>query len=167
MLPFIYSLIQHIYVYNQIIYNFGKEDKDINNSSTTKYNFDSFNETPSIIIYSSLYSSFCEDPICKNPKILPYYGEIEDAFTDPEKEHIIEQKTHSIKQKKHSKEQKKHSIEQKKHSIEQKKHSIVQKYPFSIVKKLQEDKKIENKYIPIGCKQDGTIAYAYVSLINK
>jgi hypothetical protein len=171
MLPFIYSLIQQIYEDNQDIYNFDKieKDKDVNNSSTG-YNFDSFEGTLPlpIVIYRSLYV---------NESSWPYYAEIKYAFTDPEKEHIIEQKTHSKEQKTHSKEQKTHSKEQKKHSIEQKTHSIDQKYPLSIVKKLQDkklqdkklqDKKIqiENKYIPIGCKQDGTIAYAYVSLIK-
>jgi hypothetical protein len=154
MLPFIYSLIQQIYEDNQDIYNFDKIEKykDINNSSTTGYNFDSFSFKgtlpPPIVIYRSLY---------ENPNRWPYYAEINDAFTDPEKEPIIEQKKHSIK----------HSIEQKTHSIEQKKYSIPQKYPFSIIKELQDKNiQIENKYIPIGCKQDGTIAYAYVSLIN-
>jgi hypothetical protein len=112
MLPFIYSLIQQIYEDNQTIYNFGKTDVDDNNSVTTKYNFDSFNGTPSIIIYRSLY---------ENKQNWPYYAEIKDAFTDKEK-----------------------------------KYSIDQKKPFSIVKKLG------SKYIPIGCKHDGTIAYAYV-----
>jgi len=100
MLPFIYSLIQEIYDYNQIIYNFGKKVVDINNSSKTQYNFDSFNGTPPIVIYSSLYV---------NEYSWPYYAEIK----------------HSIK-------------------------------PFSIVKNLG------NKYIPIGCDQNETIAYAYV-----
>jgi hypothetical protein len=116
MLPFIYSLIQQIYEYNQKIYNIDKkEDKDVDNSSTTGYNFDSFKRIPPIIIYRSLY-------VNDNYKSVPYYAEIKDAFTDTEK---------------------------KEHSIEQKKQ-------FSIVKNLN------NKYIPIGCKQDGTIAYAYV-----
>jgi hypothetical protein len=129
MLPFIYSLIQQIYEYNQNIYNFGKKDVDINNSSTTGYNFDFFKEkgTPSIVIYRSLYKN-------DNYTQKPYYAEIKDVFTDLEKKHIID-------------------IEQKPH-------------PFSIIKKLQ-DKKIENKYIPIGCDKNNTIAYAYVSLINK
>lgn len=114
MLPFIYSLIQEIYDDNRRIYNFGKTfgnkktnlnidvDVDINDSSTTKYNFDSFNGIPPIIIYRSLYVNDSKD--------MPYYAEI----------------THSTK-------------------------------PFSIVKVLG------NKYIPIGCKQDGTIAYAFVA----
>lgn len=107
MLPFIYSLIQEIYKYNQNIYNFGKKEIDVNNSSTTGYNFDSFNGTPPIIIYRSLYV---------NDNSWPYYAEINTE-----------------------------------------KLSIDKKKPFLIVKKP------DNKYIPIGCKQDGTIAYAFVA----
>jgi hypothetical protein len=107
MLPFIYSLIQRIYEDNQDIYNFDNEVADVDNSSNTTYNFDSFGGTPLSIIYSTLS--------------VPYYAEIKDACTEI-----------------------KNAITDKNN-------------PFSIVKKL------DNKYIPIGCTQDGTIAYAYVA----